>query len=125
MKQHAEIVLSDFAAQENLQGVTADLAIVLGGDGSILHAVRQMGSTQLPILGVNLGKLGFLAALAPDDFVRVFPDVCAGKCWIVEHLMLHCSVLRGGQGAARAAGTQRDGGVGRPSVRHDEPRSLR
>ena len=88
---------SDFASHEDLQTVTADFAVVLGGDGSILHAVRQMGSTQFPILGVNLGKLGFLAALAPGEFVRVFPDVCAGKCWVVEHLMLHCSVFRDGQ----------------------------
>ncbi len=95
--EHADIVLSDFSSQENLQTVSADLAIVLGGDGSILHAVRQMGSSQRPILGVNLGKLGFLAALAPDDFVRVFPEVCAGKCWVVDHLMLHCSVLRRGK----------------------------
>ncbi|MHB8861821.1 MAG: NAD(+)/NADH kinase [Pirellulaceae bacterium] len=97
IEAQADIVLSDFALQETLEGVTADLAIVLGGDGSILHAVRQMGALQLPILGVNLGKLGFLAALAPDEFVRVFPDVCAGKCCIVDHLMLHCTVLRRGQ----------------------------
>jgi NAD+ kinase len=97
IEEQADVVLSDFASQEKLQEVTADLAVVLGGDGSILHAVRQLGSTQLPILGVNLGKLGFLAALTPDDFLRVFPDVCAGKCWIVDHLMLHCAVLRRGK----------------------------
>ena len=96
IEQHAEVVLCDFAAQENLQEVPADFAIVLGGDGSILHAVRQMGAHQLPILGVNLGKLGFLAALAPDAFVRVFPDVCAGKCWIsmkIRYGFIACSVL--------------------------------
>lgn len=97
IEEHADVVLSDFTAQAELQDVAADVAIVLGGDGSILHAVRQMGSVQRPILGVNLGKLGFLAALTPDDFVRVFPEVCAGKCSIVDHLMLHCSVLRRGK----------------------------
>jgi NAD+ kinase len=95
IEQHADIVLCDFASQADLQAVSADFAIVLGGDGSILHAARQMGFAQLPILGVNLGKLGFLAALAPDAFVRIFPDVCQGKCWVVEHLMLHCFVHRG------------------------------
>ena len=40
-----------------------DLVIVLGGDGSILQAARQMGENQLPVLGVNCGQLGFLAAL--------------------------------------------------------------
>lgn len=94
IQQHADIVLCDFESQQDLQAVSADFAIVLGGDGSILHAVRQMGARQLPILGVNLGKLGFLAALAPDAFLRVFPDVCRGKCWIVDHLMLQCIVYR-------------------------------
>ena len=58
IEQHAEIVLSDFAAQENLRSVTADLAIVLGGDGSILHAVRQMGSAQASDPGRESGEAG-------------------------------------------------------------------
>ena len=41
--------------------VDADVAVVLGGDGSILQAVHQMGDRQLPVIAVNLGKLGFLA----------------------------------------------------------------
>lgn len=94
IEQQAEIVVSDFSAQLDLQKIAADLVIVLGGDGSILHAVRRMGARQLPVLGVNLGRLGFLATLTLEDFVRTFPDVCAGRCWIVDHLMLDCSVWR-------------------------------
>ncbi len=114
IEQHAEIVLCDFASHENLQTVSADFAIVLGGDGSILHAVRQMGFRQLPVLGVNLGRLGFLAALAPGAFVRVFPDVCAGKCWVVEHLMLHCSVLCEGQVVRQQLGLNETAVLGGP-----------
>ena len=43
----------------------ADLVIVLGGDGSILRAARWMGYAQVPVLGINLGRLGFLADTAP------------------------------------------------------------
>ena len=86
--QHAEIVLTDFDRHVDLSRVAADFAIVLGGDGSILHAVKQLGFNQLPVLGVNLGKLGFLAAISPDEFLHIFPQVCAGECRIVNHLML-------------------------------------
>ena len=48
----------------------ADLAIVLGGDGSILRAAHQMGQRQLPVIAVNLGKLGFLADISSDELAR-------------------------------------------------------
>jgi NAD+ kinase len=61
-------------------------------DGSILRAARQMGRRQRPILGVNLGKLGFLADLSPEDFVAAWPGVAAGECQVADHLMFECSV---------------------------------
>jgi len=96
IEKHAEIVLSDFEQRHDLRGVDADFAVVLGGDGSILHAVKQLDANQIPVLGVNLGKLGFLAALSPSQFADVFPSVCAGDCRIVDHLMLACTVVRRG-----------------------------
>ena len=88
--QHAEIVLWDPGFQADLTQVEADLAIVLGGDGSILRAAFQMGQRQVPVVGVNLGKLGFLADLSPDEFLAVFEQICRGPTEIVEHLMLEC-----------------------------------
>ena len=93
----ADVVLCDFDECRDLSQVTADLAIVLGGDGSILRAARQMGYNQVPTVGVNLGKLGFLADLSPDELLAVLPDICAGKHEIVDHLMLECRLLRDGQ----------------------------
>ena len=69
IERHAEIVLCDLALTEDLAQVDADLAIVLGGDGSILRAAGQMGHRQVPVLGINLGRLGFLAELQPDQAV--------------------------------------------------------
>lgn len=94
--QHAEIVLEDFEFGADLSAVAADLAIVLGGDGSILRAAKQMGENQVPVLGVNLGRLGFLADLSPDELVRSLPEVVAGDCRIVEHLMFECTIERDG-----------------------------
>lgn len=96
LDRHAAIVHEDLTFSDDLTLVEADLVIVFGGDGSILRSARQMGSNQRPVLGVNLGKLGFLADIATDELVKVFPDICAGKYSIVEHLMLSCEVNRGG-----------------------------
>jgi NAD+ kinase len=96
IQRHAQIVASDFTGQQDFSGLEADLAIVLGGDGSILRAAHQMGTRQLPVLAVNLGGLGFLADLAPEEVSGVLADLAAhglaGR--VVEHLMLQCRVLR-------------------------------
>ena len=92
IQQHCDIVLEDFRGSQDLSQIEADVAIVLGGDGSILRAANQMAYNQLPVLGVNLGRLGFLADLATDELGKVFPDVRAGNCRIVRHLMFECRV---------------------------------
>jgi len=82
----------------------ADFAIVFGGDGSILRAARQMGYEQIPVLGVNLGRLGFLAGIQPDDLDEVLPQFVAGEHRIVRHLMFECSVQRDGRELSRTLG---------------------
>jgi NAD+ kinase len=104
IEQYAEILLCDFEFKADLSNIDADLAIVLGGDGSILRAVRMMRSNQLPILGVNLGKLGFLADLLPKEVASVIGDIAAGHCQIIDHLMLHCRVFRDDEVVAEDVG---------------------
>ncbi|HEY2251907.1 MAG TPA: NAD(+)/NADH kinase [Planctomycetaceae bacterium] len=72
----------------------ADLVVVLGGDGAILRACRQMGMHQLPILGVNLGRLGFLADLSPGEFRDCFSQINGRQYRIVEHLMYECILVQ-------------------------------
>lgn len=93
----ADVVLEDMEFQADLTSVRGDLAVVLGGDGTILRAAKLMGANQIPVIGVNLGKLGFLADLSPKAAVEYLPEICAGECRIVEHLMFRCQILRGGQ----------------------------
>jgi NAD+ kinase len=104
LEQHAQIVACDFDFSQDLSTVEADVAIVLGGDGSILRAAHQMGHRQLPVIAVNLGKLGFLADLSPDELPGVLRDFRAGKLELVEHLMFECQVLRDGQVHCRQLG---------------------
>jgi NAD+ kinase len=70
-----------------------DFIVVLGGDGSILRAARQMGQLQIPVLGVNLGRLGFLADLRPDRLEEILPQIAAGEYNLVRHLMFQCQVI--------------------------------
>jgi len=97
IERHATIAACDYSGSKDMSQVAADVAIVLGGDGSILRAAHQMGHRQLPVIAVNLGRLGFLADLAPAELPDVLADFCAGKLPVVEHLMFVCRVLRGGQ----------------------------
>jgi NAD+ kinase len=80
-----------------LPDVQADLVVVFGGDGSILRAARQMGYRQLPVIGVNLGRLGFLADIQPEDLDEVLPQIVAGQYRVVRHLMFECRVFSDGK----------------------------
>jgi NAD+ kinase len=66
----------------------ADLVVALGGDGTILRAARLAVDSGAPVLGVNLGELGFLAELQPEDAPAVLPQILAGAGWVEERLGL-------------------------------------
>lgn len=97
LARSADILAIDEDQVFDFSSHSVDLVVVLGGDGSILSAARRMGLNQLPVLGVNLGKLGFLAALNENQLEKVWPEICAGHCSIDEHVMLKCSVWSEGR----------------------------
>ena len=75
-------------------GTTADLVLALGGDGTILRTARWMGYEQVPVLGVNLGTLGFLADFAISEAEAALADIATGRFRLVEHLMFETEVIR-------------------------------
>jgi NAD+ kinase len=89
-----ELVAAQVTQDLSLDGLEADLVVVLGGDGAILRACHQLGRRQLPILGINLGRLGFLADLSPEEFRDCFPSIQARQYRVAEHLMFECRLLR-------------------------------
>lgn len=97
VERYCEIVLADETFSADLSTVEADLAIVFGGDGSIMRSAQQMAYRQLPVIGVNFGKLGFLAGLLPEGLEEVLRLVCAGEYRVIEHLMFECHVHRAGK----------------------------
>jgi NAD+ kinase len=93
LREHCGVVVFDLLQATDLAAMPpADLALVLGGDGAILRAARQMGYHQVPVLGVNLGKLGFLADLRPDELRAWFPRVMRGEYRVTSHLMFECQI---------------------------------
>ena len=95
IEQHAEIVAVDKSFSYEFDDCKSDLVVVLGGDGSILQSARQMCHKQRPVLGVNLGKLGFLTAISPSQFIDIWPKVCEGGFSVTSHLMLQCQIYKG------------------------------
>jgi NAD+ kinase len=77
----------------------ADACIVLGGDGSLLRAARIAAPLGVPIVGVNLGKLGFLAEVEPSDLRARISMLVQGHYWIEERIMLAAKLLRCGEPA--------------------------
>ncbi len=75
----------------------ADLLVVLGGDGSVLAAVRAIGTRSLPVLGVNLGQLGFLTAVNPDEAEAALGAVLRFEHAIVERTRFEVTHSRGGR----------------------------
>jgi NAD+ kinase len=115
--EHADIIAEDLAFTYDFSASAPDLVIVLGGDGSILQAARQMGRHQATVLGVNCGSLGFLAALSPDEFLDSWPDVCRGAFRVIHHLMLRTSLIREGRVAAEQLALNEAAVLGGPPYR--------
>ncbi|MCA9009000.1 MAG: NAD(+)/NADH kinase [Planctomycetaceae bacterium] len=86
------IVVGVFSGNEPIpEDLAGEIVVVLGGDGSVLRGCRQLGRRQLPIVGVNLGRLGFLTDLSPAEFRKGLAGLKRGQYQTVEHLMFECN----------------------------------
>lgn len=74
-----------------------DLLIMAGGDGSVLRAGNLCAASKVPILGVNLGKLGFLIQVERDEWREYFDKLLNGEAWIENRMMLHAEYIRAGE----------------------------
>jgi NAD+ kinase len=97
VRANGDIAEIDLAQPPESWGGNADLALALGGDGTILRAARHMGYHQVPTLGINLGKLGFLADLSQEEAAKVLPLIFKRDFEVTEHLMFECVVEGAGE----------------------------
>jgi NAD+ kinase len=85
----------DVASYEAI-GDEADVAVVLGGDGTMLHSARRLAETGVPLVGVNQGRLGFMTDIARQDMLASMEDLLAGRFQAEQRFLLDAEVLRGG-----------------------------
>jgi NAD+ kinase len=97
-----------------------DLVVTLGGDGTIVRVGRILAPCGVPLVGVNFGRLGFLAEMEPGEALDLLPQVLDGHYRLEERMMVHAEWTRGGQGLGSFDALQ-DVFVGRGAV----PKALR
>ena len=75
-------------------GELCNLAITIGGDGTILNAARSLADKNVPLVGINIGRLGFLADVSPDDINATLDNILSGDYFEEERFLLKAEVSR-------------------------------
>lgn len=108
VSQNVTVILADDLAKtfpghglqvlpRKLIGETCDLVIVVGGDGSMLGAARDLASQSVPVLGINRGGLGFLTDISPEEIEEKVAEVLAGKYIVEPRFLLDTLIKRNGE----------------------------
>jgi NAD+ kinase len=95
------LVLQDAGVSMVLEpdlALAADLIVAVGGDGTMLHAARMAAMADVPVLGVNRGRLGFLADVGPEQMLQSVDDALAGRCHAERRMLLAAHILADGVG---------------------------
>ncbi len=95
LEDHELEAVRDPAAPDGL-----DLVVVLGGDGTLLASARLVAGRRIPILGVNLGGLGFLTEVTAEELPDTLEHVLAGQFTVSERMLLTARFTRGGETVA-------------------------
>ncbi len=85
-----DIVVTD----QNTMGENCDLIIVVGGDGTLLSAARTFASYQVPLVGINLGRLGFLVDISPNAIEQQLPAILQGDYIKESRFLLQAQIIR-------------------------------
>src|SRR4051794_8428870 len=96
LKQRVTIVGVETDSNYDLRSVAADAILILGGDGTLLSAARRLGDRQIPLMGVNFGRLGFLASFTPENFRSHLEVMLQQGFTVRRRLMLETSVVPAG-----------------------------
>lgn len=95
IRQRAELVAIEVGEHVDLDKVECDVILVLGGDGTLLSTARRLKGRPIPLMGVNFGRLGFLASFTPEQFKDHFEAMVAGRLPISSRMTLEACVVDG------------------------------
>ena len=84
-------------ANEEAGSITSDLAIVAGGDGTLLHIAREIAARNIPLVGINLGRIGFLVDIPREQMAQALGEILHGKYQQEERILLSAALSRGGK----------------------------
>lgn len=105
LRKHAKksgLKLTDLTNRSSAKvGGRLDMLLVLGGDGTMLKAIRLLNGREIPVLGVNLGSLGFLTSVPRDDIGTALQRVADGDFTVSSRSMLECVIGRCGKASSR------------------------
>lgn len=96
-QQSASYIGATGVERSEVAALHPELAIVLGGDGTLLSAARAVASANIPILAVNLGSLGFLTEVPLEEMYTTLERVMACTCPVDQRSMLACELIRDGE----------------------------
>ena len=92
-KRAASIINSSVYADEEEIKLKSDLIIVIGGDGTLLSAARILKGKETPIMGINMGRLGFLTEIKAEEAISMLKDFLSGKWLIEKRMKLQCKLM--------------------------------
>src|SRR5208283_4125251 len=81
--------------RQEMSSQSLDLVVVLGGDGTLLSAARVTAAIDVPLLGVNLGSLGFLTEVPLQSVYNMLEAIAQGRAAVERRSLMHCELLRG------------------------------
>ena len=93
MAGRVNVVGIDTNTDDDLSQIEADVILVLGGDGTLLATARRLKGRPIPLMGVNFGKLGFLASFSPSGFAGHLDDLISGRLKHTARQVLDVSVI--------------------------------
>jgi len=97
LDKHVIAEIIDLSKEKKIEKQGAEIAVVFGGDGAILSTCRGLGGNQIPIIGVHMGRFGFLAELMEKNVCASLEKIFIGNYLIRKRMLLLCRVERGGK----------------------------
>ena len=93
---HTDLACENIVHIEDL-AKRCDLVISIGGDGTLLSAARTLVNSHVPLVGINLGRLGFLVDISPVDIAEKIQQVLCGEYHEEERIILNIQIIRNGR----------------------------